>query len=424
MSHRRISFATLVTAVVGTGLSLCVTVAPAHALDPAPTDLQMVSSTATRMTIAWNPSGSPSYRIHYATDANFSSNLKGATTTSTTYVLSSLQPNTTYYFRVAGLDGSTYVTGWSGTASGRTKPLMKFSVASFNIKDPDSTAQGPWTTRGPRSAAAVVGQAVRLLGVQELYENGPPPNDERQQFLDYVNSAAGGPYYDMVPKPAEDAGKDSRILFDTRAFMLVSPTSYGAVQYASQARKSDGSIETRRWFSWAKLRHKATGKYILFVTTHLSPRSDTVDIAQWRQLIGWLKAVRTANPSYKFIVAGDFNATKFEKLDDGQPVAQLASMRSNGFEDVLGQTFRSYSTYRNPSVRVDSWIGSSNQGLRDVRANGGSVAPGKNSNSIDYVFVSKVLKATYYRVYAQPRTGYIMNYLTSDHFMVRAAISE
>ena len=282
---------------------------------------------------------------------------------------------------------------------------MKFSVASFNIKDPDSTAQGPWTTRGPRSASAVVGQGVRLLGAQELFED-----DEREDFLGYVNAAAGGAHYSMVPAPGSSAGEDSRILFDTRTFTHIASggKSYNA-QYGSEERA----------FAWGKFRHRATGRYVLFVTTRLSPRSDPTVVAQWNQLINWLNSVRAANPAYKFIITGDFNTSKFESPAS----TQLAKMRANRYEDVLGQIYRSYSTYRNPAARVDSWICSSNQGHRDVRKPNCDVSPGRNSNSIDYIFVSKALKATYYRVYAQPRTGYVMNYLTSDHFMVRATIS-
>jgi endonuclease/exonuclease/phosphatase family metal-dependent hydrolase len=284
--------------------------------------------------------------------------------------------------------------------------LPKISVASFNVKDPDSTAQGPWTTRGRRSAAAVVGQGVKLLGAQELFEA-----DEREQFLEYLNTAAGGDRYRMVPSPRTSAGEDSRVIYDQQDFTLLAS---GGVSY----KKQYGSEE--RAFAWGRFRHNSSGRYVVFVTTRLSPRSDPTVVAQWNQLIGWLNAARTANPAYKFIITGDFNTTKFESPAS----TQLAKMRSNRYEDVLGQVYRSYSTYRNPSVRYESWICSSNQGYRDVRKPNCDVSPGRNSNSIDYIFVSKSLKATYYTVYAKPRTGYVMNYLTSDHFMVRATISE
>jgi endonuclease/exonuclease/phosphatase family metal-dependent hydrolase len=281
--------------------------------------------------------------------------------------------------------------------------VMRFSVASFNVKDPDSTAQGPWTTRGRRSASAVVSQGVKLLGAQELFED-----DERQQYLTYINSAAGGAYYDMVPAPSSSAGEDSRILFDKRVFTHVAS---GGKSYNTQNGSED------RAFAWGKFRHRATGRYVLFVTTRLSPRSDSADVAQWKELIGWLNRRRNETPYYKFVVTGDFNTTKFES-----PATMLAKMRSNGYEDVLGQQYRSYSTYRNPSVRVDANISTSNRGDRNTAHY--SVAQGRNGNGIDYVFVTKALKATYYRVYAQPRTGSIMNYLTSDHFIVKATISQ
>jgi endonuclease/exonuclease/phosphatase family metal-dependent hydrolase len=287
---------------------------------------------------------------------------------------------------------------------------MKIAVASYNIKDPDSDSLGSWDVRGPRSAAAIVGQGVKLLGVQEVFDG-----QDRESMLEYINDEVDGSPYSMVPEPGSSAGEDSRIIFDTRALRHIAS---GGFLYATQYRSEERAL------TWGKFQHRASGRYIFFVTTHLSPRSDEADIAQWRQLISWANKRRQENPTYKFIITGDFNATKFERLDNGDPVAQLARMRSNGYEDVLGQIFRSYSTYRNPSVRVDAWISSSNRGEEDLRDCGCLVSTSRNSNSIDYIFVSKALKATYYRVYAQPRTGYVMKYLMSDHFMVRATISQ
>jgi len=289
---------------------------------------------------------------------------------------------------------------------------MKVAVASFNVKDPGSSSLGPWGTRGRRSAKVIVDLGTQVIGLQELY-------DSRQQYLDWINYYASqankGRPYRMTSDPNcdDDCGNDNRIVYNSNVFTLLSS---GAVKYNSQYCPS-GDCESPRMFAWAKFQHRASGKFVLFTTTHLSPRSDSVDVAQWKQLVSWLNRRRSETPNYKFIVTGDFNTTKFES-----PATMLATMRSNGYEDILGQQYRSYSTYRNPSVRVDANISTSNRGDRNTAHY--SVASGRNGNGIDYVFVSKALKATYYRVYAQPRTGTIMNYLTSDHFLVRATISQ
>ncbi len=394
-------------------LSLGVAVAPAHAWAVSPpTDVRGVLSTQVRLHIAWEAvPGESYYQVMYASRSDFVGRKIVKPIQGTSYALTSLTPGTRYYFRVGVTDAAGNPrSDWSATASYVTKQLMRISVATYNIKDPDSTSQGPWSTRGPRSAAAVLSQGVKLLGVQEVFED-----NEREDFVDFINSAAGGgSNYVMVPAPSSDSGQDSRVVFDQRVFQhLESGGASFGYQYGSEERA----------YAWGKFQHYASGRHLLFVTTRLSPRSDYADVRQWTALLEWVKRKVAASsvPLY-VIIAGDFNTTKFEP-----PATMLAKSRSYGYEDVLGQIRDSYSTYRNPTQRVDANISTSNKGcLNLTNCNGKSlvVASGRNSNSIDYIFVSKALKAPYYRVYAQPRDGYVMRYLMSDHFMVRAVISQ
>jgi endonuclease/exonuclease/phosphatase family metal-dependent hydrolase len=386
--------------------SLAASMTPAAAAD-APTNVSGVALGQTALRVSWDAGTAPQhYQVKYGTKPDVYGGTLLTPVTGTSRQISGLRGGTRYYFKVRVTDSAgTAQSGWSAIASASTKPLMKIAVASYNIKDPDSDSLGSWDVRGPRSAAAIVGQGVKLLGVQEVFED-----NDRHDMLRFINAKAGGPHYSMVPEPDSDDGEDSRIIFDTRVLRHIAS---GGFSFATQNGSEDRAL------AWGKFQHRASGRYIVFVTTHLSPRSDSVDVAQWKQLISWANKVRSANPTYKFIITGDFNTTKFEP-----PATMLAAMRSNGYEDILGQIRNSYSTYRNPSVRVDAWISSSNRGEKDLRDCGCLVSTDKNSNSIDYVFVSKALKATYYRVYAQPRTGHVMKYLMSDHFMVRATISQ
>ncbi len=293
---------------------------------------------------------------------------------------------------------------------------MKFAVASFNVKNPESSSLGPWSQRGSRSARVIVDQGIQVVGLQELYS-------KRQDYLNKINywaeRAGKGRPYAMTTSPSCDdsCGNDNRIVYNSNVFTLLG----SAAEEYNRQYCPGGDCESQRMFVWAKFRHRATGKVILFTTTHLSPSSDSVDVVQWEQLRKWVlarKAAASNAPINYVIMTGDFNVSKFESPAS----TQLARMRNSGLHDVLGQQYRSYSTYRNPSVRVDSHISTSNRGDRNTAHY--SVARGRNGNGIDYVFVSKALKATYYRVYAQPRTGSVMNYLTSDHFLVKATISQ
>ena len=387
--------------------SLAVSVAPASAWDVGPpTNVRGDLSTQVRLHVSWDPVAEQShYQVMYAPRSDFGG-YKLANVQGTTAILTGLTPGTRYYFKVSVTDAAgNRTSAWSATADFSTKPLMKISVATYNIKDPDADPPwAPFTTRGRQSAGAIVGLGVKLLGVQELFES-----DERATFLDYVNQKVDGDPYRMVPEPGNSDGEDSRIVFDTRVFNHVSS---GGMSFPYQNGSED------RAFAWGIFQHRASERYLLFLTTHLSPRSDTADVRQWTYLLDWVQwRVRTYGVPLSVIIAGDFNTTKFEP-----PATMLAVSRSRGYEDVLGQIRDSYSTYRNPAQRVDAWISSSNRGIKDVRQY--SVATNRNSNSIDYIFVAKALKAPFYQVYAQPRSGYIMKYLMSDHFMVRAWISQ
>jgi endonuclease/exonuclease/phosphatase family metal-dependent hydrolase len=411
----------VVSAAIGLVLALGAGMAPASAAFPAPTGLHGTSSTFNAIGTAWNAvSGAWGYRIDYATKSDFS-NYVHENTRSTTRVLKNgttgLIPNTTYYLRVMVIDANLVpVSRPSATASYATKPIMKFAVGSYNVKDPDSTSTVilSWAQRCPKIGQDIVKLAIRAVGVQEVYET-----DDRQQLLSCVNSAAGGQYYAMAPDPSSSSGKDSRIIYDTRTFRLLASGAYAyPTQYFDSTK---GKYETSRQLSWAKLQQPATGQTILFTTTHLSPSSDAVDVKQWDQLITEVNRLKGVSPVPQYVVVtGDFNTTKFE----APASTQLSKMRSYGYEDVLGQIYRSYSTYRNPTTRVDAWISTSNRQFRDLSKCGCLVSTDKNSNSIDYVFVSKALKALYYRVYAQPRHGLVMDYLLSDHFMAVAVISQ
>lgn len=436
MIPRRIPLFSLVAAVVGPILSLAIVVTPAYAdcasdgtacqFPAPPTGVKGTASSLSAVHIVWDDYPQAyEYRIQYGKQSDFSdaaSTTKAADHSASTQGLDirGLATGTVYYFRISVIDTSlVQQSPWSATAPYRTKSVFKLSVASYNVHDPDQTGLQGWTwdTRGPKVAGAIAANAPHVAGVQELYDD-----QDRRDFLTYLSHATTGPYpggaYEFANPGGDDDGKDARIIYKPSALRLL---THGVVKYSSQARKTDGSIETSRYLTWAKFNDIASGKYLLFATTHLSPRSDSVDVAQWNQLIATINSLRShSSVALNVIITGDFNVTKFESPAS----TQLSKMRSYGYEDVLGQIYRSYSTYRNPSTRYESWICSSNQGLRDVRQPNCTVSSGRNSNSIDYIFVSKALKATYYRVYAQPRTGYVMNYLASDHDLVRATVSE
>jgi endonuclease/exonuclease/phosphatase family metal-dependent hydrolase len=422
VSFRRKSYAALAGAILATVFSLGAGVAHAQTLPAGPTGLRVVIGTATRMQIAWDAVPDvPSYRIHYSTAADFSSNLKGVTTTETTYVLPSLQPNTTYYFRVAGLNGTTLLTEWS-VGSGTTKPLMKISVGTYNVHNPNrtnctavSTDPKDWCNRAPWVAYAIVTEGLNALGIQEAYQP-----EERRDLLDRVNARiSGSDPYAMAPDLASPIGYDNRILYDTRVFTLVAA---GGMQYRNQLTGED----TPRHLAWAKLRHRVTGVVVLFVTTHLQPgggTADTVDALQWSELIAETDKRRAEVPAANYVVAaGDFNSTRYES-----PARyRIGDMKNHGYGDVLGQQYRTDVTSgARAQVRKDAWVNSGND-FDPIASHHSNPNHTENGYSVDWIFASNTLKVPLYREWVR-WTSYPTTFalpIASDHHLVRATISQ
>jgi endonuclease/exonuclease/phosphatase family metal-dependent hydrolase len=216
----------------------------------------------------------------------------------------------------------------------------------------------------------------------------------------------------MTQEPDQADGYDNRILYDKRRVELV---DFGSEIYPPARQAPD---DTERWWTWATFRHKwGNHPSFLFATTHLSPNSDAVDELQWAYLAYQAKKLGQAK-NVPVIIVGDFNSTKFEPPSQDM----LKYMYNSGFGDVLGQTYRSYATYKpRAKQKIDAWIGSSNRGQLDMRTF--SVSKDRNSNSIDWVFASNHLQVPRYRVYAQYTYPYLKSPLPSDHQLVTAVIS-
>lgn len=428
---RRRSLLTLLAVIVGGLMAALVVVAPVQALDFAvpPQNVKGVISTQTRIGIVWDEvQGASSYRVHYSTAADFSSSLRGLTTSGSptssgalTVTLPSLTPGTTYYFRVAVVDGTTLQSPWSDTASYATKPLMgKVSVGTYNIHNPNRTdcTEPPqdredWCVRAPWVAYAIVSEGLRALGIQEAYQAS-----ERRDLLNRVNGRiSGSDPYAMAPKPGDDTGYDNRILYDTRVFTEVAA---GGMEYRNQLSGED----TPRHLAWAKLKHRASGIVILFVTTHLQPGSgsaDTIDALQWAELITETDKRKAEAPAASYVVAaGDFNSSRYESPSK----YRIADMKQHGYGDVLGQQYRTDATSgARAQVRKDAWLSSGNH-FDPIASHNANADHTRNGYSIDWIFASNALKVSYYKEWVRwstyPKTFALP--IASDHHLVRATI--
>ena len=119
---------------------------------PAPTGLTATASGTTSVNLSWSTvSGVDKHWVERRTgitgsSSTISSNVDG---TSTTYSVTSLSPDTTYYFRVSAYgDGTTYTAEWStasGTASAKTNQAPPATPTGLSSTAADGTIELTWT---------------------------------------------------------------------------------------------------------------------------------------------------------------------------------------------------------------------------------------------------------------------------------------
>jgi endonuclease/exonuclease/phosphatase family metal-dependent hydrolase len=309
---------------------------------------------------------------------------------------------------------------------------VQFSIGSFNVKDPDRTGCGPWTSRGPLVAKNIIDRKLNVVGVQEVFERS-----DREELIKYVNYAASGQWsltypYAMTFPPEKSSvsssdfpysGYDDRILYDTRKVSLKGT-------WAMRFRNQD-PLDNKygRHAVWALFTHVTNGRPFLVFNTHLAPGNDTYDELQWKELLAQIQAFRsryTAAYNGTFIpvfAIGDYNTTKFEAAAKDM----LPAMRNAGVGDILGQQYRSYTTSaaRVVSGSGNAYINSFNDCNPDTRQY--RVASDRNGNSPDYIFASNSLKGPsgpipFNEVVNFGTYPFLRSPIPSDHFLVTATV--
>jgi endonuclease/exonuclease/phosphatase family metal-dependent hydrolase len=299
---------------------------------------------------------------------------------------------------------------------------VQFSIGSFNVHDPDSSGCGSWTSRGPLVAKQINDRKLNIVGVQEVFDS-----QDRETLIKYVNHAASGEWSTTSPYamtlPLDDSnGYDDRILYDTRKLTF---KGTWAMKFRNQA---PGDNSRGRWAMWSLFTLNANGRPFLVFNTHLAPGNDTYDELQWKELLAQIKAFRTRftdtyNTTVPVFSIGDYNTTKFEAAAKDM----LPAMRNADVGDILGQQYRSYTTYaaRVPSGSGNAYVNSYNHCDPDTRHY--SVATNRNGNSSDYIFASNYLKGptgpiAYFEYVGWGTRPFLRTPIPSDHFLVSATV--
>jgi endonuclease/exonuclease/phosphatase family metal-dependent hydrolase len=307
-------------------------------------------------------------------------------------------------------------------------------VASFNIQSVslDATVgnQRPWRYRRAGVIADILGERADVVGLQEANQSRYWASrlvDGATQMEDLRNglNKAGGHYrlvnayntncvnywttYRCVYKYRGASGAD-RILYNTDTLLLV---GQGATRL-TQSSNSDP-----RYFAWAVLRVKATGRDFLFVNTHLNSGSASVRRAQWYQITSWVNKWKGTRP---VVVVGDFNTHRADALAR----EMLPAMRRYGYGDVLNQTYMMReNAYPRAWGTVNGWLNTWNRLDRNVANWSYENQRNLLGYNIDWVFATNTVAVKQWKVVADyyPSTLRVAGTFPSDHNMVRATLA-
>lgn len=330
------------------------------------------------------------------------------------------------------------VTLGLGSTSAAAAPAdVRFGTFNITTVSADGNASGerrPWRERRTAVISQILSRQLDVVGVQEANQSSiygsRLVDDERNQYLDLragLNRAGGAyqvssvyPYNCVKAWSSRNcryrnraASGDNRIIYNTRTMLLLHK---GAYKFPHQVRG-----KSARYLGWAVFRVKATGHEMLFVTTHLDPYSKTVRVAQWRDLIRKVDALRHGR---SVVVTGDFNATKWSDWSR----SLLPAMYANGYDDVLDQHYRQNPTTMRAQSKIGVYINSFNGWRRDVQTysywdDRYSSRP-RTGNGVDWVFASHGMTVRRVEVVADmDNNGQIVGTIPSDHHMIAATVA-
>ena len=304
---------------------------------------------------------------------------------------------------------SPYTTAQRETLAG-FRVSNYVTVMSYNIAVYDSPSGGQgWEGRDPSKVAeTVLSESPDIVGFQEVNQKGV---NGWNSTLSSLASAGGytrltGSYtgkYDF---------EKNEIFYKTDKFTKVTEGTKTFQQTASQlgvpnTEGADQSLDTvQRIFHYVVLTHKATGKNILVVNTHLHyggtgsghEEDDKVRRYEIRTLLAWLETQSATYPDQ--IVLGDMNAHYNASNPSNGGTLNMQVFFDAGFE-------RTSDTAR---VRGDrkGTLASNNRTGRDTRY------------TFDYVLTRGNFRTLYYTVVDNPIDA--DDTYPSDHIPVMAEI--
>lgn len=367
---------------------------------------------------AWAPTPTTfSYQWYRVSSSGSASTISGAT--ASTYLVKAADKSYRLKVKVTAQRSGFASASMTSSLSAAVQPapaslVNDVRIGSFNLygQNNDASVSGDrlWANRMPVAAEQIGREKLDVVGLQEA----SPTTDQAGQLVTALNGA-GGSYAAVASSTFSNSDK---IIYESTR---VVPTASGVFRYSQQA---DTSQYKQRFLVWATFRSLSSGKEFFFANTHLDPTSaknstDTIKVAQWRELIATIPQLNTAK--LPVVVVGDFNTSKF--WSESQQM--LPAMKAAGFGDVLNQAYQV-----NPPVGIraetviNGWINSYNGFRTDISLYSYSTSRTKIGNNIDWIFATNSLQVKQWKTVIDfdSATLTVTGVIPSDHNLVTATL--
>ena len=378
------------------------------------------SPDSTTLTATWtDPGPGLDYQTQFAEDSAKLAAAETGRTSEPSAVWDGLAPDSAYYLRIRAVhpDGRP-ASDWSTVAKVRTSNQAPLRVASFNVKC-ETCGGVSWSSRRGAVVSAVRSQDPDVIGIQEASQ-GWLSGARISQFEDLANRL--GASYTLANAKRNNcvkhwtpsgcryrdqgASQGTRIIYNSARLELLAQGSRRLLEASSGAND--------RYVAWAILRQRSTGKRFFFADTHLEPNASFA--ARNKQTRQVLATIAAHNPDrLPTVVVGDFNSHKWTKPSNGP----YDIMRSAGFVDPLGNTYRSTTRAAVGAVerRINTRFSSYNDYQRQAPRFGYT-----NGTYLDYIFTTPMRVSEWETVVRVDSRGRFVGVIPSDHNMIRATV--
>lgn len=268
-------------------------------------------------------------------------------------------------FNIKTLAGKVYIT--------KRDDILNFRIYSNNVRvaEPESkrfTNERAWEQRkdGVINAIKANSNYSMLIGLQEVKHQ--PLEDVKLGLNDGHDQNYPYTHFGVGRDDGKEEGEYSAIIYNTDEWKLLNGTYKWLSETPDKPGKSWGAA-TNRIITFTTFEHKATGKKVNYLNTHLDQKSELARNNSADLIVNWIKEIPN---DYPVFLSGDFNSLAsqnaykiinstlsdtadiaYNKYDSDEPT--YTGFESNSKQNVIDFIFAP--TYSNSDVHKVSVVG-------------------------------------------------------------------